>query len=149
MDSVAQTFAGLVKNNNGLFKSATQAKFLLSQCQEKNTFVTGGSVYKSSFTLFYKCDDKGVVSVEKYLPRTGKNEIQWQRAGAGATVQDEKKIKSLQREIKSLEKTVKQRQEAWQSGSYNKSNIDLYHSAMKRDQELLNDLKSELDALTK
>lgn len=79
MNNIAVSFASLVKSNNGMFKSEAQAKFLLSQCQEENTFITSGTVYRNSFTLSYVCDAQGVVSVEKYLPTTGKTVTTWER----------------------------------------------------------------------
>lgn len=79
MSNVAVSFASLVKSNNGMFKSEAQAKFLLSQCQEENTFVCGGNVYNSSFTMFYICDIQGVVKVEKYTPKSGKTTTTWER----------------------------------------------------------------------
>lgn len=79
MSNVAVSFASLVKSNNGMFKSEAQAKFLLSQCQEENTFFVGGQVYNNSYTLQYNCDSLGVVSVEKYLPKSGKTTTTWER----------------------------------------------------------------------
>jgi len=79
MSNVAVSFAFLVKSNNGVFKSEAQAKFLLSQCQEENTFVCGGNVYNNSYTMFYICDIQGVVKVEKYLPKSGKTTTTWER----------------------------------------------------------------------
>lgn len=79
MSNVAVSFASLVKSNNGMFKSEAQAKFLLSQCQEENTFFVGGQVYNNSYTLSYNCDSLGVVSVEKYLPKSGKTTTTWER----------------------------------------------------------------------
>jgi hypothetical protein len=79
MSNIAVSFASLVKSNNGFFKSEAQAKFLLAQCQEENTFVTGGAVYRNSYTLFYICDATGVVRVEKHLATSGKVEITFNR----------------------------------------------------------------------
>lgn len=79
MDNLAASFASLVKSNNGLFKSEKQAAFLLSVCQDAGTFYTGGQVYGNSYSLQYNCDDAGVVSVEKYLPKTGKIIVTWSR----------------------------------------------------------------------
>ena len=79
MDNLAASFASLVKSNNGFFKSEKQAAFLLSVCQDAGTFYTGGQVYGNSYSLQYNCDDAGVVSVEKYLPKTGKIVITWSR----------------------------------------------------------------------
>lgn len=79
MSNVAISFASLVKSNNGSFKSEAQATFLLDQCQEVNVFTSTGSVYNSTFVLSYICDDKGVVKVEKFLPKTNRTEVTWVR----------------------------------------------------------------------
>ena len=78
-NEIAASFASLVKSNNGFFKSEKQAAFLLSKCQDGNTFVCGGHVYRNPFTLYYVCDASGVVRVEKYTSKTGKNVTTWTR----------------------------------------------------------------------
>lgn len=100
MSNVAISFASIVKSNNGFFKSEAQAKFLLAQCQEENTFVTGGSVYKNSYTLFYICDAQGVVRVEKHLATSGKVEITFNRLSSEAhAAKVLAKTESVQRDI--------------------------------------------------
>jgi hypothetical protein len=81
-DDIAMSLHSLMKTNNGLFKSEKQAKFILSQVPDME-LVTGGDMYGNTFTQFYKLDDKGVVSWIKYLPRTGKEVLQWERPVAG------------------------------------------------------------------
>lgn len=76
---VAMSFASLVKVNNGFFKSEKQAAFLLSQCQEENVFYAGGSVYKNSYMMEYHCDAKGVVKVVKYLSKTARQVVMFER----------------------------------------------------------------------
>lgn len=78
-NEIAVSFASLVKSNNGFFKSEKQAAFLLSKCQDTNTFVCGGNVYNNSFTMFCICDSLGVVKVEKYTPKSGKTVTTWER----------------------------------------------------------------------
>lgn len=77
---IAVSFAGLVKSksNNGLFKSEKQAAFLLAKCQE-GTFVCGGTIYNNTFSMFYHCDSKGVVSVEKHTDKSNKTVTTWTR----------------------------------------------------------------------
>jgi hypothetical protein len=107
MSNVAVSFASLVKSNNGMFKSEAQAKFLLSQCQEENTFVCGGNVYNNSFTIFYICDSLGVVKVEKYLPKSGKTTTTWERLTADQfQASQEAKATSKARDIALQEASV-------------------------------------------
>lgn len=84
MSNVAISFASIVKSNNGFFKSEAQAKFLLSQCQEENTFIAGGTVYRNSYQLFYVCDACGVIRVDKYLATSGKTETTFNRLSSEA-----------------------------------------------------------------
>lgn len=149
--SISLSFASLVKSNNGMFKSEAQAKFLLSQCQETNTFSSGGNVYGNSFTLSYVCDDKGIVSVEKYLPGKGKVQTTWMRHVEGTTNAVEsaskaKEIKRLNKEIKSLEKRIQARKEAFQAGEY-VGMEELYNDSMGQDESSLVGYKAKLQSL--
>lgn len=97
--SLAISFASLVKNNNGLFKSEKQANFLLSMCNE-NVYGTSGNVGRNSFYMDYFCDEKGVIQVTK---RTDKKDTvsTWERRVDGkVTVQDKKAISSIKRMLK-------------------------------------------------
>lgn len=76
MNSIALSFATLVKTNNGVFKSAAQAKFLLSQCDNAQ-FVSCDSFFKNSYTITYVCDENGVIRVEKHALKSGKSSTAW------------------------------------------------------------------------
>ena len=47
MSQIAQSFANIVKTNNGFFKSQAQRNLLLNQC-EGNEFVTTGTVGRNA-----------------------------------------------------------------------------------------------------
>lgn len=97
--SLAISFAALVKNNNGMFKSEKQASFLLSMCND-TTYGTSGTFGRSSFYIYYICDEKGVVKVEKRTDKKG-TILTWERREEGKlTVQDKKEIASLKRMLK-------------------------------------------------
>jgi hypothetical protein len=85
-DKIAMSFASLVKNNNGFFKSEKQARFLLSRCDEDKIFVTGGHMYGNQYNIFYHCDDKGVTEVKKSagakVPKTT-----WKRKSKGESAE--------------------------------------------------------------
>lgn len=142
--SLAPSFANLVKTNNGLFKSAAQAQYLLSQCRD-GEYVAMGSAYGHGFTLFYTCDAKGVVKVSKQT--VGKGLVtQWERAEAGkVSIQDEKEIKRLKRLIKQTEKSLAERQASKDAGEY--PNEALFSEAQGRDQASLVELNSMLAKL--
>lgn len=147
MNELAMSFAALVKNNDGLFKSDKQAQYLLSQCEEENMFTTSGTVYRSPFTMFYHCDEKGVVKVEKYLPRTSKTEVVWLRPVKGTlSIKDAKHLAQLKRMLKQTQNKVKDREAAWERGEY-ASCPDLFNQAMDKDLESMIQIEAEIAKL--
>lgn len=117
MTNLAQSFASLVKTNNGMFKSPAQAAFLLSQCQASE-YISSGSIMGSGFTVHYECDTLGVTAVIKYTKTKG-FVTQWTRVVEGqVSVQDAKEIKRLERLIKATKKTIDSRQASYDSGEY-------------------------------
>lgn len=119
MTNLAQSFASLVKTNNGMFKSPTQARFLLSQCQA-HEYISSGSIMGSGFTVHYECDNIGVKAVIKYTKSKG-FVTQWTRVVEGeVSVQDAKMIKSLNKSIKAMTKAIASRQASYDSGEYAK-----------------------------
>ena len=138
------SFASLVKNNNGLFKSPKQAAFLLSQCDPDRIFTVMGTFGRNAFTLFYHCDDLGVTKVEKYLPVTSRSMVTWERKEEGkVSIQDQKEIKRLQREIKKLEKGIESRKASWERGEYDAPK-DLFDRSQGHDLEMLAAYKARL-----
>ena len=137
MNELAISFASLVKYNEGRFKSAKQAKYLLSMCEDGKVFTTSGIVYRSTYVLFYFCDEQGVVKVEKYLPTTQKTEVTWVRPIKGElSIQDAKNLKRLQRELKQHQRSIASRQMAMDKGEYKGSQY-LFDHSMARDREML------------
>ena len=141
---VEKSFASLVKSNNGKFKSDAQAKFLLSQCRD-GQFITGGRVHGNSYTLFYVCDNTGVVRVEKQTNAKGLV-TQWERREEGkVSIQDEKEIKRLNRLLKDVELRIKERRESVASGKY--TNIRLAQFSEAQDMESIKEIKAKLVVL--
>lgn len=139
------SFASLVKNNNGMFKSDAQAKFLLSKCDGKE-YIAGGSVYGNTYQLIYHCDDKGVTKVEKYTQNTG-SKIQWTRKEAGTlSVQDEKELKRLNRLLKQYEKSIADRVAAFKAGKY-AAGKSLYDESQSRDYDSIAQIKQMIEKL--
>lgn len=138
---VGNSFANIVKTNNGFFKSQAQAKFLLSQCVS-NQFSTSGSVHGNRYILFYVCDETGVIRVEKQTQSKGLITT-WERRQEGlVTIQDEKEIKRLKREIKSTIELMKARERSLERGEY--KSLSLYEESVRHDEEVLKSLKEEL-----
>ncbi len=111
MTDLTKTLANLVKTNNGLFKSDAQAQFIRSIAGDEYV-----NVYGNSYNLHYVLDSTGVVSVYKNTVAKG---LVWERVTAGVvSVQDAKEIKRLKRLIKSIQKSMDDRQASWDSGEY-------------------------------
>ena len=141
MGDVAMSFAGLVKNNGGLFKSDKQAAFLLSQCAD-NVYVACGRHW-GSFTNEYHCDQQGVTKVVHHTLNTG-FKVTWTRPAVGeVSVQDAKEIKRIKREIKNLEKKLASRDESFAQGQY-AGMESTYQNAKAFDTEMLAGYKARL-----
>ena len=103
--SLSISFASLVKNNNGMFKSQKQADFLLSMSND-SVYSTSGNVFRNSFYMDYFCDEQGAIKVTK---RTDKKATvtTWERKSQGMIpVQDLKEIKSLKRMMKQTQQAL-------------------------------------------
>ena len=143
-DTVAQSFAHLVKSNNGLFKSPAQSQFLLSKCHN-GEYVTSGSSYGHGYTLFYICDQKGVQRVQKQTVGKGLT-TQWERREAGQTsIQDEKEIKRLTRKLKQIERAIADRKASYERGEYDSD--ELYQWGQGRDLNSVEQIKQMLAKL--
>lgn len=149
MDKLAMSFAGLVKSNNGLFKSEKQAKYLLAMASAypNGVFCSIGQIHGNSFCLEYHCDNEGVLKVVKYLVKTSKSVVTWERSQEGkVTVQDAKSIKYYTRKIKELEKSIERRISEY--NDYVEQGLcDLFFRSNKIDIDLLAECKEELAKL--
>ena len=135
------SFASLVKNNGGLFKSEKQAAFLLSMCND-NVYIACGRSW-DSFTNEYHCDQQGVIKVVHHSKAAG-FKITWTRPIAGeVSVQDAKEIKRLKREIKSLEKSMASREKSFVEGQY-ADMLSVYQNSKASDSEMLEKYKNLL-----
>lgn len=150
MSDLGMSFAGLVKNNNGMFKTPKQAAFLLSQCDSMVYLVCGSSGW-AGYQLYYKCDADGVVEVIKYTQAKG-DTLQWQRVVEGKTsVQDRKEFKRLMRLRNALEKKIAEREVAYAAGDFTKYSYGqaLYDEAIKQDTKGLANIDTLLQKLPK
>lgn len=146
MSQIAQSFASLVKSNNGLFKSEAQAKLLLSQC-DGNTFIVMDTIRGKSYTLFYMCDQRGVVRVQKQTVAKGLTTT-WERVISGqVAVQNKKEVARCQRQIKALEASIAERQSAWDRGEYPADAVGIFNVSMERERSALLDWKQRLASL--
>jgi hypothetical protein len=103
---------GLVKNNNGIFKSEKQADFLKSIINQNDGLI-GHTEHGRPYFAYH--DDKGITKVEVGNPP----ELYWERKEVGVLrPEDIKTIKSLQRQIKQLESEISSREVELQNGTY-------------------------------
>lgn len=135
--SVAQSFGGLVKTNNGLFKSIAQRDFLLARTVD-GVFTTSGNVHGNGFTIEYVCDELGVTKVVKRTSR--KDEVTWERVvPERVAVQDAKALAHRARLVKRLIKSIQERNAAKERGEYDDA-IGLYNMSHAADVEALANL---------
>lgn len=141
---IAQSFAYLVKTNNGTFKSEKQANFLLSKCNLDQKFIDDTP---KDAVMFYLCDGTGVVSVERYSLKTGKTKKEWERKVTGIlSVQDQKEIKRLRRLLAQTEETIAKRNAAFADGEY-EGEESLYVESNERDVRVVKELNEMIKQL--
>jgi len=74
----SKSLFSLANTNNGIFKSAEQASFLLNQCQEEGSYFGGnGSCYGHSFFFEFSFDSEGLCKITKHTKMQSK--ITWER----------------------------------------------------------------------
>jgi hypothetical protein len=140
-----KTFASLVKNNNGFFKSDAQAFFLANACQEPNQYASSGAAYGHSYVLFYICDSLGVAKVQKQTSK-GLAVIWERRTDDRVSIQDKKELQRLRRLIKETEQSIAKRIQSRASGSY--PDAVLFNESQERDGVILNNLHQAYDCLS-
>lgn len=145
--SYSKSFASLTKNNNGVFKSAAQAKFLLSVC-DGTEYISTGNVYGNPFTLSYQCDEKGVIKVIKHTSNTCKTITTWERKESGkTTIQDAKLIKKIKKEIKGRKSSIDDRKESIEDYK-ERGMMNIYTKSMDLDLQRVRDLSEQLNLLS-
>lgn len=146
MADIGTSLTSLVKSNNGYFKSEKQSAFLLSQC-DNGEFCAGGSVWGSSYQIWYECDAKGVVNVKKQTHAKGLM-LQWERVEEGKmAIQDSKEFKRLVRLLKGYVKSIEGRQASWDAGTYDAPR-HLFDECQSRDIASVDQVEAMIDALS-
>lgn len=147
-NSLAQSIYGLVKSNNGLFKSDAQANFLKSQLDRSSGVFGSGSAYGNSYTDFAEYDDKGIVRITRKAFKTGKESTFWERKVQGKlTPADEKAVRYYNKEIKKLEQSIARRQAA-KAEFEEKGLMNLYREREQAELDRLNGFKQALNKTT-
>jgi|GEM_PF-7129088 len=75
--SISKSLFSLAKNNNGKFKSVSQANYILSIASPNNLLAVSDNVYGNTYTFFFSFDSEGITFIEK---ETKKNSsVYWER----------------------------------------------------------------------
>ena len=104
MNTIAASFASLVKFNNGFFKSDKQRDFLLSQCFE-GVYQIGGDTYGNSYAVRYVCDELGVICHYVHYFKTSRDQIKFERGQFNAV--SEKALKRAKAAIETCKEDLR------------------------------------------
>ena len=114
-NSIKVSVLGLIKSNNGLFKSDKQKDFLFKKISALDGFIGCnfqiGSTNNSQ--LFVEFDNTGITKLYK------NSQLTWQRIEIGKlnTIQ-EKNLKKLQKQIKNLQKDYGEKEKSFFECTY-------------------------------
>lgn len=112
-NNLAVTIYGLVKNNQGYFKSDAQATYIKSKLDATAGIIDSGEVYGNSYNTFTEFDDKGITKIYTQAGKTNKLTVKWERKQEGVLSQaDQKAVRYYKREIKKLENSIASAQAA-------------------------------------
>ena len=147
MNNIQATLENLIKTNNGFFKSEKQAKFLISELKKEYGNVFTASTFSNSVILTYNFDDKGITEKLNTSLKKQSEKVVWNRKIEGVlSVEDKKKMAALKREIKKLEKSINERDAAYNVGQY-AGFEDLYNKANESALSNLQAFKEQLQHL--
>ncbi|SOK58301.1 hypothetical protein [Yersinia phage fHe-Yen9-04] len=149
MSDLTTSLLSLAKNNGGNFKSEKQSAMFNSLASNGVLVLAGGSVYGNTWSYEFIIDSTGVVSV---------NKLSYSKAGVASTeamfsrdgtvqadrkvAQDDKNTKRIKREIKGLEKRIKQRQAEYDAGQY--PDAEMFNKAQREDRDNLEEYQAML-----
>lgn len=117
---ITSSILNLTKTNNGFFKSDKQAKFLISQISEFGGCVGHSSSAYHSCPIFAEYDEKGIIKLTKSTKKGDVVIFERNVKGVISSL-DAKRLKSLERKMRSISKEIKERDERFKNGSYNSS----------------------------
>lgn len=147
MNNIQATLENLIKTNNGFFKSEKQAKFLISELKKEFGNVFTASAFGNSVVLTYNFDDKGITEKLNTSLKKQSEKVVWNRKVEGVlSVEDKKKMAALKREIKKLEKSINERNAAYNDGQYEGYEA-LYNKANNEALDKLQTFKDQLKSL--
>ena len=147
MSNIQATLENLIKTNNGFFKSEKQAKFLIFELKKEYGNIFTASAFGNSVVLTYKFDDKGITEKLNTSLKKQSESVVWNRKIEGVlSIEDKKKMAALNREIKKLEKSINERDAAYNAGQY-AGYETLYNKANEDAQSKLQAFKEQLQHL--
>jgi hypothetical protein len=145
----------LTKNNNGLFKSEAQAKFLISQIDNYQGLVGYANSGYNSIPIFAEYDEKGITKLVKRSNDKSlkdKDVVVFERKNDnGLNTLEIKELNTLKRNLKKLETQLNDKVNSWESGNYNgsgdKSTYDTNKATVERYEYFKNELEKHILSL--
>ena len=148
-NELSKSVFGLTKNNNGLFKSEAQAKFLISQININQGLVGYADSGYNSIPIFAEYDEKGITKLVKRSNDKSlkdKNVVVFERKNDnGLNTLEIKELNTLKRNLKKLETQLNDKVTSWESGNYNKSGDKSTYDSDKGTVERYEYFKSQLE----
>ena len=149
IDELWKSVFGLTKNNNGLFKSEAQAKFLISQINNNQGLVGYANSGYNSIPIFAEYDEKGITKLVKRSNDKSlkdKNVVVFERKNDnGLNTLEIKELNTLKRNLKKLETELNDKVNSWESGNYNRSGDKSTYDTNKDTVERYEYFKRELE----
>lgn len=149
IDDLNRSIFGLTKYNNGLFKSETQAKFLINQIDRYEGLVGYASSGYNSIPIFAEYDENGITKLVKRSNNKSikdKDVIVFERKNStGLNSMEIKELNTYKRNLKKLETQLNDRIVSWESGDYNKSGDKSTYDTDKATVERYEHFKSDLE----
>jgi len=116
--NVQISIMSLTKNHNGIFKSEKQAEFLIDHLKKNQGYFGSFNSGYHSCPLFATWDEKGIVKTTKSTKKGMVTLFERKVKGVISDL-DAKRIKSLERKIKKIQKDLTERIVSFENGSYN------------------------------
>ena len=119
---LAKSIWGLVKYNNGFFKSEKQAQFLISEMILLDGHIGFADSGFNSCPIFASWDERGITKIVKSAKKGGIIMFERKKEGILTTIEINK-IKIYERKIKSIEKDINECKISFDNGTYSHSGI--------------------------
>lgn len=152
--NISKSIFTLTKYNNGFFKSEKQAAFLIDQMEKADGCIGVANSGYNQCPIFAEWDNKGITKVVKH---NKKHTVMFERKTPGILTEPEKKeIKRLERKAKSINKDIKEFEQSFRDGSYNKTGdvstytadmIERYEAGQQKRRDQVSNLEDKINQI--